>query len=155
MTKAKKIPKRRSGFVIREFRIVEYDALIELWNGAGLPHKPRGRDTKKNISSEIHHANAIFLVAEKEGTLIGSAFGTHDGRKGWINRVAVLPEYRRSGLATQLVREVEKRLTDAGIDIIACLIEEWNKESVTFFERLGYKRHNDISYFTKRRYPDI
>ncbi|UCF70820.1 MAG: GNAT family N-acetyltransferase [candidate division WOR-3 bacterium] len=155
MTKAKEISKRRSGFVVREFRITDYDALIKLWKGAGLPHKPRGRDRKKDISREITHVNAVFLVAEKEGILIGSAFGTHDGRKGWINRVAVLPDFRRSGIAAQLVREVEKRLNDAGIDIIACLIEEWNKESVAFFERLGYKRHNDIFYFTKRRYPDI
>jgi ribosomal protein S18 acetylase RimI-like enzyme len=90
------------------------------------------------------------LIAEKDGVLIGSAFGTHDGRKGWINRVAVAPKYRRQGIAEDLVRQVEHRLHGMGIRIIACLIEDWNEESMEFFERIGYKRHHDIFYFTKR-----
>ncbi len=140
-----------SDFVIREFRVADYDALISLWKAAKLPHKPAGRDKKETISREIRRANAVFLVAEREGALIGSAFGTHDGRKGWINRVAVLPKWRRRGIAAHMVREVERRLKDMGIEIIACLIEDWNKESMKFFERIGYKRHNDIFYFSKRR----
>ena len=138
------------GFVIREFRITDYDSLIDLWSSAGLPHKPEGRDTRQNISREIGHPNAVFLVAEKEGCLIGSAFGTHDGRKGWINRVAVLPAKRRKGIAAALVREVEKRLKEKGVCIIACLVEEWNKESLNFFQKVGYVCHKDIFYLTKR-----
>jgi ribosomal protein S18 acetylase RimI-like enzyme len=140
--------------VIREFRLSDYDALIKLWNNAKLPYKPAGRDKKDNISREIERANAVFLVAEKEGVLIGSAFGTHDGRKGWINRVAVLPKWRRRGIAARLVNEIESHLNRLGIEIVACLIENWNEESMKFFERIGYKRHSDIYYFSKRRSLD-
>jgi ribosomal protein S18 acetylase RimI-like enzyme len=140
--------------VVREFRIEDYDALLSLWNVAKLPHKPAGRDKKENIRLEIEQTNAVFLVAEKEDVLIGSAFGTHDGRKGWINRVAVLPKWRRRDIAAHLVNEIEHRLNGMGIEIVACLIEDWNKESMKFFERIGYKRHNDIFYFSKRRSPD-
>ncbi len=143
-----------SDLVIREFRIEDYDILLSLWNEAKLPHKPAGRDKKEEICREIEQTNAVFLVAEKEGVLIGSAFGTHDGRKGWINRVAVSPKWRRRGIAAHLVNEVEHRLNGMGIEIVACLIEDWNEESMKFFERIGYKRHNDIFYFSKRRSPD-
>jgi len=148
--KSKNSRKSNRGFVIREFRIADYGSLIDLWNCAGLPHKPKGRDTRHNISREIEHPNAVFLVAEKEGRLIGSAFGTHDGRKGWINRVAVIPAYRRQSIAAALVQEVEKRLKEKGICIIACLVEEWNKESLDFFQKIGYVCHEDIFYLTKR-----
>lgn len=140
--------------VVREFRIGDYDALLKLWSEAKLPHKPAGRDQQDNISREIKQTNAVFLVAEREGVLIGSAFGTHDGRKGWINRVAVLPKWRRRGIAAHLVNEIERRLDGMGISIVACLIEDWNEESMKFFERIGYKRHNDIFYFSKRRSLD-
>lgn len=130
--------------------MADYDFLIQLWENAGLPHKPRGRDTKENIARELNGSNAVFLVAEKKGCLIGSAFGTHDGRKGWINRVAVLPEYRRQGIAADLVKELEYRITKMGIRIIACLVEKWNKDSLVFFEKMGYVRQEDIFYFTKR-----
>ena len=141
--------------IIRDFKIGDYDRLIELWCNSKLPHKPAGRDSKKNIAREIERGNSVFLIAEKDGILVGSAFGTHDGRKGWINRVAVATHYQRQGIAERLVNEIEHRLDGLGIRIIACLIEEWNRDSMKFFEKLGYRRHNDIYYFTKRQDADV
>lgn len=143
------------GVIIRNFRLEEYEMLVRMWEESRLPHKPKGRDKKENIAREISSPSAIFLVAEKDGKLIGSAFGTHDGRKGWINRVAVTPAFRRLGIAAALVKEIERRIASMGIDIIACLIERWNRESMEFFEKIGYECHRDIFYFTKRRDPDI
>lgn len=140
---------------IRELRIEDYDNLIALWNKAKLLYKPEGRDTRANIERELKKPTAIFLVAEKNGELIGSIFGTHDGRKGWINRLTTAPEYRKKGIAAKLVKEVENRLFDMGIGIIACLIEDWNTESMEVFEKMGYKRHNDITYYTKRGFADV
>jgi ribosomal protein S18 acetylase RimI-like enzyme len=150
MTKTRKDPESRESLVIREFRIEDYEQLVELWDNAGLPYKPKGRDTKQNIAREINHANAVFLVAEIDGCLAGSAFGTHDGRKGWINRVAVLPGYRRQGIAAALVEKVEMHIRGMGIGIIGCLVEECNSISLRFFEKIGYTLHKDIFYLTKR-----
>ena len=157
---------------IRRFRIEDYDALIALWDEAHLPYKPKGRDRRDKIEKEIKHSNAVFLVAEKEGSppsndigkrqscaesqgsLVGSVFGTHDGRKGWINRLAVSPTCRKQGIGARLVKEAEKRFEDLGIEITACLIEDRNTVSSAVFERLGYKRHADITYFSKRKHPE-
>ena len=142
-------------FKLRRFTVDDYDALIKLWQLAGLQFKPSGRDRKENLCRELDHGNGIFLIADNNGKIIGSAFGTHDGRKGWINRVAVDPRFQRHGIATRLVRELEEHFEAMGIGIIACLIETWNKESIIFFEKSGYKRHDDIAYFTKRRHPEV
>ncbi|TET60880.1 MAG: GNAT family N-acetyltransferase [Candidatus Stahlbacteria bacterium] len=147
--------KNLSDILIRELRMTDYNRLIKLWDDAKLPYKPKGRDMRKNIKRELKKPTAIFLVAEKNEELIGSIFSTHDGRKGWINRLAVAPEYRKKGIAAKLVNEVENRLFDMGIGIIACLIEDWNTGSMEAFEKMGYKRHNDIIYFTKRRFADV
>lgn len=138
---------------IRRFRIEDYDALIALWDEARLSYRPKGRDRRDKIEKEIKHSNAVFLVAEKDGSLVGSVFGTHDGRKGWINRVAVSHACRKQGIGARLVKEAEKRLEDSGIEIIACLIEDRNTVSKAVFERLGYKRHTAITYFSKRKHP--
>jgi ribosomal protein S18 acetylase RimI-like enzyme len=144
-----------AGVDVRRLRIEDYDALLVLWLEARLPHRPKGRDKRDNIARELTRPSAMFFVAEKNGRLIGSAFGTHDGRKGWINRVAVAPDYQRRGIAAKLVKEVESRLRDAGIGIIACLIEDWNTASIGFFQKIGYQRRDDIIYFTKRMDPEI
>jgi ribosomal protein S18 acetylase RimI-like enzyme len=141
--------------LIREFRLDDYDALIALWNDAQLPHRPKGRDSLDKIERELDRGNAVYLVAELNGKLVGSVLGTHDGRKGWINRLAVAPEFRRRGVARKLVNDVENRLYELGIETIACLIEDQNTISMEVFEKLGYKRESNIVYFTKRGSSDV
>ena len=147
-------PKNPSNMVIREFRMEDYDAVIALWDESRLPYKPKGRDRRDKIEDELKQGNSIFLVAEIEGRLVGSVLGTHDGRKGWIKRLAVDSEFRRRNIARRLVTEVEGRLAELGIEVIACLIEEWNNESMEVFQRLGYEKYSGIAYFSKRRSPE-
>ena len=142
-----------SGVHIREYRTEDYESVLELWAGAGLPFKPEGRDRRDSIATQVRRPNMIFLVAEREGTLVGTVIATHEGRKGWINRLAVDPGFRRRGIGSRLVREAEDRLKGLGMDVLACLIEEGNDASVRTIETLGYERHPEIHYFVKKRYP--
>ena len=146
---------RNQDVVIRKFKIEDYEAVISLWKVSEIPYKPRGRDTHDKIRKEITKETAIFLVAEINGQVVGSVLGTHDGRKGWINRLAVAPEFRKRGIARLLLKEVEDKLYNLGIEIIACLIEDYNHGSMDFFQHAGYTKHTDIIYFTKRKYPDV
>jgi len=129
----------------------DYGALVSLWREAALPYKPEGRDSARNIRNEVRRDSSIFLVAEIDGRLVGSLLGSHDGRKGWINRLAVSPLYRRQGIAKRLVAEIEKRLSAQGIDIVAYLVEDENRESRQFIKSIGYEEHPDITYFTRRK----
>lgn len=142
---------------IREFRIEDYDRVMELWAEGGLPLKPKGRDSRENILKQIREPNVLFLVAEEGegGRIIGTVLATHDGRKGWINRLAVDAALRKQGIGARLVREAERRLEALGMDILACLIEDDNAVSMAVFEKLGYKKHPEIIYFAKRKYPGI
>jgi len=135
---------------IRDFRIEDYDAVTALWTAAGLPFRPNGRDRREPVAREIEGDRALSLVAEEGPRIVGVVFGTHDGRKGWINRLAVAPDLRRRGLAKALVGEVEARLRRLGIGIVGCLIEQENRVSQAAFAELGYKRHPEIIYHAKR-----
>ena len=148
---------RTGGLEIREFRIEDYDRIMELWAAGGLPLKPRGRDSRENIGKQIARPNVRFLVAEagEGGEVVGTVLATHDGRKGWINRVAVDRRLRRRGHGVALVRAAEEWLESQGMDILACLIEEDNAASMAVFEKLGYTKHPEIIYFAKRKYPGV
>ncbi len=140
---------------IREFREEDYDALVALWREAGLPHRPVGRDSREALMRQCNQDTAVYLVAEAGGAVVGAVLGSHDGRKGWINRLAVLPDYRRRNVGAVLVAEVERRLAARGIEIFACLVEDSNEESEIFFEKTGYKPFRGVSYFTKRKSDDV
>ncbi len=148
--------KRTAGEVdIREFRIEDYDRVIELWKEGGLPLKPEGRDARESIARQVQEPCVGFIVAEERGTgrVVGTVLATHDGRKGWINRLAVDPAWRRRGIGARLVRDAEHWLEARGMGILACLIEEDNPLSMTVFEKLGYREHPEIHYFAKRKTP--
>ncbi len=140
--------------VIREMEPHEYPAVMQLWAEAGLPVKPQGRDAPERVEAERRSGRAIFLVAESEGRLVGVVIGTHDGRKGWINRLAVAPAYRRRGIASRLVRELEERLAALGLEVVAALIESTNTASLAFFTALGYLHDPGIEYVSKRNSPE-
>jgi ribosomal protein S18 acetylase RimI-like enzyme len=143
------------GVEIREFRPADYEAVMNLWSLSGLPFKPGGRDSRDKMLKEITQETATFLVAENGGRLIGTVLATHDGRKGWINRLAVLPEFRHRGIARLLLKEAEDSLYRRGLEIITCLIEEDNPGSMDFFQRAGYVKHRDIIYFSKRKHKGV
>lgn len=80
----------------------------------------------------------LLLVAVRGATIVGSALGGWDGRRGWIYHVAVADRERRSGLATNLVREVEQRLRDLGAPKVNVLVRADNTDGSAFWEGVGY-----------------
>lgn len=141
----------RSEVVVREAGLDDYDRIVGVWAEAGLPFRPQGRDSRESIGLELGRGCSIFLLAEADGLPVGTVLGTHDGRKGWVNRLAVIPDHRRSGLARRLVRDVEVWLESQGIEICAALIESDNEDSRAFFARMDYLQDPEIEYFSKRR----
>lgn len=136
---------------IRELTIDDYDEMIRVWADAGLPYRPLGRDRKDRIAKEIERADTIFVGLFEGGKLLALGLATYDGRKGWINRVAVDPDYRRQGLATDIIRECEAFLERQGAEIVACLVEDYNLPSMALFQKLGYLYSEDVLYFSKRK----
>jgi N-acetylglutamate synthase len=135
---------------IRKLTIADYPELIRLWERAKLPAKPRGRDSRAHIAGEMRSNPDFFIGAFDQGLLVGTVIASHDGRKGWLNRIAVDPDCRRQGLAQILTRAGERVLRKHGIRIFAVLIHEYNTASLKLAKKMGYKAHNDILYLTKR-----
>lgn len=124
---------------IRRLRPSDYDALIEVFRLCNLDPRVRGRDRRTAMAAQLRSRRNPYLGAFNRDRLVGAVLGTHDTGKGWINRLAVLPEYRRSGIATRLVRQAERELRKQGIEMFAALIEPGNRTSEAVFRALGYE----------------
>ena len=133
----------------------DYAAVVQLWEQAGLPIRLQGRDSREQVTRQLAAGTQTILGLRSNNGLVGVVLITHDGRKGWINRLAVHPDYRRQGLGLLLISEAERVLHDQGIQIIAALIEDWNTPSQALFEKAGYSFHSDIHYVTKRDRHDV
>ncbi len=97
-----------------------------------------------------------ILGLEIEGRLVGAVVATHDSRKGWINRLAIDPAYRRQGYGMQLLQAAEEVLREQGMQIIAALIESDNPVSLDLFQKAGYVEiDTGMHYLSKRDNPDV
>lgn len=140
---------------IRPIKPEDYDAISALWLAAGLTVRPHGRDARPEFLRQLERFPTSYLIAEHAGRAVGVVFGTHDMRRGWINRIAVHPEYRRQGVAMRLIEACERALYAEGIGITVCLVEEENAASARLFEHAGYLAQIPVRYFYKRTRPDI
>jgi N-acetylglutamate synthase len=145
----------KSKIIIRILKPSEYNSLIKIWVKSSLPYKPKGRDSEENIKKQLQLNNNRFFVAEITGEFVGAIIASHDGRKGWINRLAVLPEFRGKGIAASLMKRSEEFFLSNNIKIFACLIEDWNDFSMKYFLKKEYLEHKDIIYYTKKIDPEI
>jgi len=142
---------------LRELRAEDYENMIETWNSAGLSIRVKGRDSEDSIRKELKFAGTYFIGAfdkSKGEQPIGLVIANYDGRRGWINRIAVLPDHRRKGVASALIDEAEKFLKKKGAKVIAALIDKSNNASRKLFEKHGYSMIEEISYYSKRESPD-
>jgi ribosomal protein S18 acetylase RimI-like enzyme len=133
----------------------DYAAVVELWEQTDLPIRPVGRDSREQFARQLEGGTQTVLGVRDGDRLIGVVVTTHDGRKGWINRLAVHPDYRRRGIGQRLLTEAEGILHEQGMQIIAALIEDENKPSLALFERAGYSDYPTLHYVTKRDNRDV
>lgn len=140
---------------IRKLTINDYKEIVRLWTKAKLPFKPKGRDSKKAIAVQMGANPEFFLGAFENNQLVGTVIMSCDTRKGWINRLAVDPDYRRRGIAKALIAESEKVLRKYGVKIFCALIEDYNTMSRELFKKCGYVEHCDIIYFSKRDNAEV
>jgi ribosomal protein S18 acetylase RimI-like enzyme len=137
-------------FVVRPLREDELEEMTHVWVEAGLPYRPRGRDSLEGLKSQRRRDPDLFLGAFDGARMIGAVIASDDGRKGWINRLAVLPSYQRMGVGRMIVTECEAALRKRGRGVISILIEGRNEASEALFEKSGYRDASYIRYYVKR-----
>lgn len=139
---------------IRRLRPADYADMIALFGLAGLEPRVRGRDARAPLTRQLRSRHCVYLGAFDGDRLVGTVLGTHDLRKGWINRLAVHPDYRRRGLAARLVRACERGLRQQGVEMFAALIDGDNAASQRLFAKLGYESM-DIRYYRRKLRDEV
>jgi ribosomal protein S18 acetylase RimI-like enzyme len=123
-------------WLVREARREDSPAVLDLWQRAEAI--PSTTDSAEELERLVAEKRGLFLVAEADGRLVGSIIGGWDGWRGNMYRLAVVPEYRRRGIARSLVAGVERRLRTQGARRITALIVGAEQEARAFWEAVGY-----------------
>ena len=98
--------------LIRQFQEGDEEALVSLWNMCKLTVP--WNNPYKDIARKLKVQAELFLVGYLEDKLIASVMGGYDGHRGWINYLAVHPDFQSRGYGKQLMDNVETRLRKLG-----------------------------------------
>jgi ribosomal protein S18 acetylase RimI-like enzyme len=139
-----------AGAAIRQARSEEAQQVLALWREADATPSPT--DTPDEVMKLLGEASAVLLVAEADGGLVATVIGGWDGWRGNIYRLAVLPAYRRRGIASALVGEAERRLHRMGARRISALVESDHPWATDFWDSLvasGYRHDERMRRYVK------
>jgi hypothetical protein len=129
---------------VRVYRSSDEPAVIALWSSV-LPSSAPHNDPATAIRNKRRVDPELFFVAEVDGVVVGTVMGGYDGHRGWIYSLAVRVDHQRRGIGAELVRRVERKLSDRGCLKINLQVMSSNAGVVAFYEKLGYAVEERIS----------
>jgi ribosomal protein S18 acetylase RimI-like enzyme len=88
-------------------------------------------------------------LAEADQEIVGSLIAAWDGWRGSFYRLAVHPDWRRKGLATELVRAGEDRLRRLGAIRLTAIVADGESSASELWRLAGYERQDDQGRFVR------
>ena len=138
-------------YKIRPVAIADYDAIFELWNSTEQSRRALNPidDSREGIDKYLKRNPNTCFAAVMDDKIIGVVLAGHDGRRGIVHHLCVHPEYRRAGIAGQLVSSAETALQKEGIQKVFGLVFKDNDSANDFWESRGYTLRSDLNYRNK------
>lgn len=122
---------------IREFGAADTDAVVRLWQDAGLTRP--WNDPRNDIERKLRMQPELFLVAvDEQEQIVGTVMAGYTGFRGWINYMAVAPSAQGVGVGRQLMAVVRKRLLAMGCSKLNLQVRSDNLQAVGFYQSIGF-----------------
>ncbi len=135
-------------WAIRSASERDLESILGLWASAGGPVSVS--DTRVGLACLLERDREALLLAEQNGVVIGSLIAAWDGWRGSFYKLAVHPGHRRRGLATELLREGERRLRARGAIRLTAIVIAGDAAATGFWEAAGYARQGDRARFVRQ-----
>lgn len=128
----------------RPFAPPDHDAVVALWSEVFAGDPPRNAPPVM-IRRKLAVQPELFLVATRDGQVIGTVMAGYDGVRGWIHHLAVHPSARRTGVASRLMAHAERALGALGCPKVNLQVRADNVAVTALYRRLGYRIEERVS----------
>ena len=123
---------------VREITISDYENLVSFWEKNYFVSE---MDSHDRLELFLNKNPDLSILAEENGIILGTALGSFDGRRGYLQKVVVDKNFRKQGLGQELVENVVDKLKNLGAVYIPIAIEQ---EYVSFYENRGFKKSSQV-----------
>mgnify|MGYP000323378974 FL=1 len=132
-----------SSLLIRPFQTEDEDALVALWKMCELTVS--WNNPHKDIARKLQVQPELFLVGILDSSLIATMMGGYEGHPGWINYLAVHPDFQGKGYGQEIMNSVETGLREMGCPKINLQIRTGNNKIASFYQKLGFTNDHVVS----------
>ncbi|MCS4250465.1 MULTISPECIES: GNAT family N-acetyltransferase [unclassified Pseudomonas] len=135
---------------IRVMSTADYDAVLELMQdtpGISL----RDADSREATERYLARNPGMSFVAQDSDRLVACVMCGHDGRRGYLQHLLVLPAYRRQGIAQVLVQRCLTELEQLGIHKCHLDVFKTNTEAARYWQGQGWTLRTDIDRYSFTR----
>jgi N-acetylglutamate synthase len=134
-----------TSYSLRTMTIDDYDAIFSLWQstpGIGLSDS----DRRGEIDAFLRRNSGLSAVATAaDANIVGTVLCGHDGRRGYLHHLAVLPQFRHLGIARQLVTYAIDRLREHRIQKCNIFLFRSNRSGAAFWTHCGWVERDDLT----------
>jgi mycothiol synthase len=120
-----------------EIRQAHSDADLEAWRRVRIAVLPNERCASVEELRRMATPESLYVLAAVDGELAGSGFAGRSDLGGGVLIPRVLPEARRGGVGTALLRASAAHLEDVGYETAGSMVED--EGSLAFAERFGFR----------------
>jgi len=131
----------------RKLQIADHEELLLLWqncDGISL----RDADSRQGMQRYLERNPGLSFVAEADGRIVASLMAGHDGRRGYIQHLAVDLEQRKQGIAGRLLELCLQALLDQGIVKSHVHVLNSNQLGRDFWSRRGWTHRAEIEMYS-------
>ena len=128
---------------IRPYDTTDEGEVVSLWERCGLVVP--WNDPHKDIQRKLRVQPELFLVGLLKDEIIATAMAGYEGHRGWINYLAVHPDYQRSGFGRLMMKAVEARFKAMGCPKMHVQVRTSNRGVIDFYEAIGFVRDDVVS----------
>lgn len=128
---------------IREFLPSDYDAVLALWSATeGIVL--RDVDKREAIERYLATNQRFSFVAVKDGQIIGAVLSGTDGRRGYLQHLAVDKRHRGQGIGRSLAHCSVMAIHTAGIEKCHLMVLNEKAAAREFWRHLGWVERSDV-----------
>lgn len=133
--------------IIREMKIEDYDEVYEMWQITTKRALSKA-DEKPQMERYLKHNAGMSQVAVADGKIVGTVLAGHDGRRGFIHHMAVMPEYRRKKIGHSLAQRAIEKIESEGIDKTHIFCYQNNETGQSFWRDFGFEKREDVFVYS-------
>ncbi|WP_235212631.1 MULTISPECIES: GNAT family N-acetyltransferase [Burkholderia] len=127
--------------------IEDYDAVLDLMRQTpGVT--VRDADSREATGRYLERNPGLSFVAVLDGAIVGCVMAGHDGRRGYLQHLVVLPAHRRKGIANQLVEHCLVGLEALGIVKSHVDVLKTNDIAHAYWSGRGWGKRTDIDRYS-------